>query len=157
MKIRVAVVVALFLAVAGLRPLRADAQRQGEAGPGPAAEGRGRGRGGTGAELTGPPQGPNALPIVEVVGCLAQSGSSWTMTNATEPTRAAAGWSRPEEVKAAETKPLGSLQLPLIGLVELSPADHKGHKVVVKGLLIKDAAGNRLNVTSLMTATTACR
>jgi hypothetical protein len=155
MRIRVAVVVALFLAVAGLRPTRADAQRQGEAGP--AAEGRGRGRGGTGAEFAGPPQGPNALPIVEVVGCLAQSGNLWMMTNATEPTRATAGWSRPEEVKAAETKPLGSLQLPLIGLVELSPADHKGHKVVVKGLLIKDAAGNRLNVTSLMTATTACR
>ena len=155
MKIRVAVIVALLLVVAGLRPPRADAQRQGEAGP--AAEGRGRGRGGTGAEFAGPPQGPNALPIVEVVGCLAQSGNSWMMTNATEPTRAAAGWSRPEEVKAAETTPLGSLQLPLIGLVELSPADHKGHKIVVKGLLIKDAAGNRLNVTSLMTATTACR
>jgi hypothetical protein len=132
------------------------AQRQGQAGQQP-GQGRGRGAAGAGAEFAGPPQGPNAIPIVEVVGCLTQTGSAWVVTNATEPVKAAAGFSQAEEVKAAETKPLGALQFPLIGLVELGPAEHKGHKVVVKGLLIKDATTSRLNVTSLMTATAMCK
>ena len=134
-----------------------SAQRQGQAGQQP-PQGRGRGAAAVGAEFAGPPQGPDALPIVEVVGCLSQgTGNTWAVMNATEPVKAAAGFSRAEEVKAAETRPLGVLQVQLIGLVELSPAEHKGHKVVVKGLLIKDAATSRLNVTSLMTATATCK
>jgi len=133
------------------------AQRQGQRGQGPAGQADGRGRAGAGAEFAGPPQGPGDVPIVEVVGCLAQgAGNTWIVTNATEPAKAAAGFSRPEEVKAAEAKPLGTLQIPLIGLVEFNPADHKGHRVVVKGLLIKEATTSRLNVTSLMTASATC-
>ena len=130
------------------------AQRQGQRAQGPLGQGRGRG---AGAEFAGPPQGPEAVPIVEVVGCLSQSASNaWIVTNATEPTQGTTGWSKPEEVKAAEATALGIRQFPLIGLVELSPAEHKGHKVVVKGMLIKDAGTSRLNVTSLMTAAVTC-
>jgi hypothetical protein len=120
----------------------------------PQAPGRGRG---AGAEFAGPPQGPNALPIVEVVGCLEQGvDRSWALARATEPARAPAGWSRPEEVQAAAATPLGMLRLPLIGLVEMNPDEHKGHKVVLKGLLITGGGGNRLNVTSIMTASQTC-
>lgn len=130
-------------------PQRGDAQR-GQAPPG-------RGRAG-GAEFAGPPQGPNDVPIVEVVGCLAQApGHGWIVTNATEPVKAPFGFSKPEDLKAAEGKALGALQFRLLGLVEFAPAEHKGHKVVVKGLWIKDAGDPRLNVTSLMTASVACR
>ena len=59
-------------------------------------------------------------------------------------------------MKAAEAKPLGSQQIRLIGMVEMHPDDHKGHKVLVKGLLIKDAAGQRLNITSLTTVSPTC-
>ena len=48
------------------------------------------------------------------------------------------------------------LDLGLLGLAEFAPADHNGHRVVVKGLWIKDANDPRLNVTSLMTASAAC-
>jgi hypothetical protein len=117
---------------------------------------QGRGRGG-GLEVAGPPQGPNDVPVVEVVGCLAQApGNGWMVTNATEPVKAPVGFSKVEDLKAAETQALGTLQFRLIGLVEFAPADHKGHKVVVKGLWIKDANDPRLNVTSLMTASAAC-
>jgi hypothetical protein len=117
----------------------------------------GRGRAGAGAEFAGPPQGPAALPIVEVVGCLEQGADrSWALARATEPGRAPAGWSRPEEVQAAAAKPLGTLRLPLIGLVEMNPDEHKGHKVVLKGLFITSGGGNRLNVTSIMTASQTC-
>jgi hypothetical protein len=122
---------------------------------GPAAQ-RG-GRGGGGPEFGGPPQGPNDVPIVEVVGCLtAGPNSTWMATNATEPAKAPAGFSRPDDVKAAEERALGALQLPLIGMVEMHPEQHRGHKVLVKGLLVKDAAGQRLNVTSLSTVAATC-
>jgi len=134
----------------------AVAQPQGQRGQA-AGQAEDRGRGGTGAEFAGPPQGPGDVPIVEVVGCLSQGATNtWIVTNATEPAKAAAGFSRPEELKAAETKALGTLQIPLIGLVEFNPAAHIGHRVVVKGLLIKDATTSRLNVTSLMTAGATC-
>ena len=49
------------------------------------------------------------------------------------------------------------LDLGLLGLAEFAPADHNGHRVVVRGLLIKDVKDPRLNVTSLMTASPACK
>ena len=111
-----------------------------------------------GPENAAPPQGADALPIVEAVGCLTEGPTrTWTLTSAAEPTRAGrAGFSRPEDVKAAEGRGLGSRQLRLIGMTEMNPAPHRGHKVLVKGLLIKDASGSRLNVTSLATVTPTC-
>ena len=83
------------------------------------------GRGG-GAEFAGPPQGPNAIPIMESIGCLADGpGNTWTLSSATEPAKS-------------------------------TPGEHKGHKVLVKGLLITDAAGPRLNITSLTTVSPTC-
>ncbi len=111
-----------------------------------------------GPENAAPPQGTNALPIVETVGCLAEGPNrAWTLTNAVEPTPAGrAGFSRPEDVKAAEGRGLGSQQWRLIGMTEMNPGPHRGRKVLVKGLLIKDAAGQRINVTSLKTVGEAC-
>ncbi len=114
------------------------------------------GRGG-GAEFAGPPQGPNAIPIMESIGCLADApGNTWTLSSATEPAKSTPGFSKIEDVKAAEGKPLGSQQIRLVGLLEMHPEEHKGHKVLVKGLLIKDAAGQRLNITSLTTVSPTC-
>src|SRR5215471_11149460 len=111
-----------------------------------------------GPENAAPPQGTQAIPIVETVGCLADGpNGAWTLNNAGEPTKAGrAGFSRPEDVKAAEGRGLGSQQLRLIGMIEMHPEQHKGHKVLVKGLLIKDASGERINVTSLTTVGESC-
>jgi hypothetical protein len=114
------------------------------------------GRGG-GAEFAGPPQGPNAIPIVESIGCLGDGpNNTWTLSSATEPTKSTPGFSKIDDVKGAEGKPLGSQQVRLVGLLEMHPEEHKGHKVLVKGLLIKDAAGQRLNITSLTTVSPTC-
>lgn len=116
-----------------------------------------RGGRGAGAEFAGPPQGPNAVPIVEAIGCLADGpDNTWTLSSATEPLKSTPGFSKAEDVKAAATKPLGSQQIRLVGLVEMHPEEHKGHKVLVKGLLVKDATGPRLNITSLMTVSQTC-
>ena len=111
-----------------------------------------------GPENAAPPQGANSIPVVETVGCLTEGPNrTWTLTNASEPVRAArAGFSRPEEVKTAEGRGLGSQQLRLIGMTEMNPAPHRGHKVLVKGLLIKDADGSRVNVTSIKTVGDLC-
>jgi hypothetical protein len=111
-----------------------------------------------GPENAAPPQGAQAIPIVETVGCLVDGpNNSWTLNNASEPAKAGrAGFSRPEEVKAAEGRGLGSQQIRLIGLLEMHPERHKGHKVLVKGLLMKDASGLRVNVTSLTTVGDLC-
>ena len=111
-----------------------------------------------GPENSAPPQGPQALPIVETVGCLAEGpAKTWTLANAAEPSQTGrAGFSRPEDVKAAEGRGLGSQQIKLIGMTEMNPGPHRGHKVLVKGLLIKDASGQRLNVTSLKTVGDSC-
>jgi len=111
-----------------------------------------------GPENAAPPQGTDALPIVEAVGCLAEGPNrTWTLTNAAEPARAGrAGFSRPEEVKAAEGRGLGSKQFRLIGMTEMNPGSHRAHKVLIKGLLIKDPGGDRINVTSLKTVGDQC-
>ncbi len=111
-----------------------------------------------GPENAAPPQGDRSVPIVETVGCLAEGPNrTWTLTNAAEPAKAArAGFSRPEEVKAAEGRGLGSQQIRLIGMTEMNAAPHRGHKVLIKGLLIKDAGGSRINVTSLKTVGDVC-
>jgi len=111
-----------------------------------------------GPENAAPPQGAQAVPIVETIGCLADGpNNTWALTNATEPAKAGrAGFSRPDDVKAAEGRGLGSQQVRLIGMVEMHPEQHKGHKVLVKGLLIKDASGQRVNVTSLTTVGDKC-
>lgn len=114
-------------------------------------------RGGRGAEFAGPPQGPNAIPVVEAVGCLAEGpDNAWTLTSATEPAKSTPGFAKAEDVRAAEARPLGSQQFRLIGLIEMHAEQHKGHKVLVKGLLIKDATGQRLNITSLTTVGPTC-
>jgi hypothetical protein len=111
-----------------------------------------------GPENAAPPQGAEAIPVVETVGCLTEGPSrTWTLTNAAEPAKAGrAGFSRPEDVKAAEGRGLGSQQWTLIGMSEMNPGPHRGHKVLVKGLLIQDAKGRRINVTSLTTVGDAC-
>ena len=111
-----------------------------------------------GPENAAPPQGAQAIPIVETVGCLAEGPNrTWTLTNAAEPSGAGrAGFSRPEDMKAAEGRGLGSQQWALIGMTEMNPGPHRGHKVLVKGLLIKDAKGQRINVTSLKTVRDTC-
>ena len=115
------------------------------------------GRGGAGAEFAGPPQGPNDIPVVETVGCLADGPNNiWTLSNATEPTRSTPGFSKAEDILKADARPLGSQQIRLIGLTEMHPEEHRGHKVLVKGLLIKDGAGQRINLTSLTTVNPAC-
>jgi hypothetical protein len=98
------------------------------------------------------------LEIVEVVGCLAEEPKgTWFVTNATEPVVSKTPYTNQAAIKAAEAKPLGTLRFGLIAISMFSPDAHRGQKVTVKGLLIKDPKGDQLNVTSLQAASATCQ
>jgi hypothetical protein len=99
---------------------------------------------------------PDQLAIVEVVGCLSQTGTEWVLTKATDPVPSQTSFTTPEAVKAAAEKSLGSQQYRLLGTAVFSPEPHKGHKMVVRGLLIKAGNENRINVTSFQMAAETC-
>jgi hypothetical protein len=95
-------------------------------------------------------------PLVEVVGCLSQSGTNWVLTNASDPAPSTTSFTTPEAVKAAAEKPLGTGQIRLLGTAPFSPDGHKGHKMVVKGLLIRSGSETRINLSSLQMVAETC-
>ncbi len=97
------------------------------------------------------------LDVVEVVGCLTDGpNNTFLLTSATAPVKGGAPSTTEEAIEAAKTKALGTASYVLIGLSEWSPADHSGHKMVVKGLMIKDATEIRLNVSSFQMIGETC-
>ena len=149
-------------------PLVADiaaTQRQAPAPSGQQGRGRGAGRG-RGQTPQGPPVILDAtkphdasltLDIVEVVGCLADGpNGSFVLTNATDPVNGGAPPTSKEALEAAKTKPLGTQRYTMIGATEWNPASHKGQKMAVKGLMIKDVKETRINVTSFQMVGDTC-
>jgi len=107
--------------------------------------------------------GPQPLPnyaIVQVVGCMTQDGDAWTLTKASAPSRLRMSEkTTPDELKAAEGKPLGTLAFRLQNLAMLgafSPESHKGHKMLAKGPLIRQSSGERISVTELEMVGSSC-
>lgn len=94
--------------------------------------------------------------MVEVVGCLSQTGTNWILANATEPTASTTSFTTPEALKAAAEKPLGTQQYRLLGTSPFGPERHKGHKMAAKGLLIKGGSETRINLTSLQMLAGTC-
>jgi cytochrome c5 len=99
---------------------------------------------------------PN-FSLVRVVGCLMQGpGNAWRLAHASEPvrTRNPAG-SKDDELKNSEAKPLGSQSFTLLSLYP-SPDAHKGHRMEVKGFLIRNPSDDRINVSSMMMLGEGC-
>jgi hypothetical protein len=111
-----------------------------------------------GAYAQGHPSEPKSdqAPVVELVGCLSPTGADWILTNATAPAVTSTSFTTPDEVKAAAEKPLGTQQYRLIGASPFTPEPHKGHKMVVKGLLIKSGSESRVNLTSFQMLSETC-
>ena len=104
-----------------------------------------------------PVGGDEPLPIVEVMGCLTSGpGNTWLVSRATDPVPSKTLNLDAEALKVVGAKSLGVLQFKLIGTTEIKPAELKGHKVAVKGLLIKDAQEARINVTALQSVSPTC-
>lgn len=115
---------------------------------------------GAAGQSSAPPPAPGGkTDLVEVLGCMTAgpTTNTWILTSATEPSISKNPYTNAATLKEAETKPLGTERLILVGPGPFNPDAHKGHKMAAKGLLIKDPKGNRLNVTSLEMVSATCK
>jgi hypothetical protein len=59
-------------------------------------------------------------------------------------------------LRTAQNKALGSQTFQLISVVPFKPEGHKGQKVEARGLIYKDQADARINLTSLQMLGASC-
>jgi mono/diheme cytochrome c family protein len=105
--------------------------------------------------------GPAPLPtnsIVRVTGCLEKSGGDWMLTKATAPVRAHEGDSTEESGPGGGQRGTQSFRLRNLedssgGAKSESYADKS---VRVKGVLIRQSSGDRINVLSLEPGNSSC-
>ena len=95
--------------------------------------------------------------LAQVVGCLMPaSGDTWTLTNATAPIRTdSPDASKGSQRAAVETMPLGSRTIQLLNVFGSLDAN-KGKRMEAKGFLVRDSAGDRLNVVTLEMVGASC-
>ena len=87
------------------------------------------------------------VPIVAVTGCVAEQGAQWWLTSATDPVPSVANGPAAGQKVTGPTS--GTQRYRLIGISEFDLPAHKGHTMLVKGLLVKAPAETRVNVTSV--------
>jgi mono/diheme cytochrome c family protein len=100
------------------------------------------------------PTPPRAGAMVQAIGCLEEApAGQWTLSRSTDPQVMTMEIQIDEEV--ARTTSLGHQNIGLLSVFP-SPAAYSGHKVAVKGLLIRHPAGLRINVLSLESVAPTC-
>jgi S-disulfanyl-L-cysteine oxidoreductase SoxD len=88
--------------------------------------------------------------VVRVIGCLTPGpNNSWTLKHTTEPVLSRDQPSSPDELKRADSQPLGAQAFRLVSVNGFKPDQFSGQKMEAKGLVYKDEKDARLNVTSL--------
>lgn len=107
---------------------------------------------------TGAPAPSDEQPaLVEAVGCLTSGhAGAWVVAQVSTPRSTATQSASGADRVAAAKVMLGNQQLALIGAWPFRPERYAHQKVAVKGLLIQDAGGRRLNMTSLQAVNGTC-
>jgi mono/diheme cytochrome c family protein len=105
--------------------------------------------------------GPGAIPdsaLVQVIGCLTRDrDSSWIVTRTTPPVRTRdPDASAAVALDAAKASPPGTHAFRLLEIARFDPATRAGHRVEVKGFLVRRPGDDRLNVTALQTLASSC-
>jgi mono/diheme cytochrome c family protein len=94
--------------------------------------------------------------LVQVVGCLSQSGRVWTLSRATEPVRTREPEApKDDAVAQLDASPFGERTFRL-QQVYGPPSGWTNQKVVAKGFLTKTGAEERVNITSMRALTSSC-
>jgi cytochrome c5 len=94
-----------------------------------------------------PPPPVGDFSYVEVVGCLtAGPRHTWTLTRASEPIVAAPAGAAASATPAASA-PLGTHTFHLVDAMAYAPDGHAGHKMYVRGLLIKLPGEQRMTIS----------
>jgi len=98
---------------------------------------------------------PAKAEVVMVAGCLTEpAAGEWRVVNATDPKPSNANAPAAAEMPALPVA--GKNQFQLIGVSIFDLPSHKGHTVVLKGLLIPAKPVSRLNLTSVVTVAPTC-
>jgi len=98
---------------------------------------------------------PKKVDIVSVTGCLREQGTdNWMVVAATDPVASSAN--APLKSEMPTTAVTGKNQFKLIGVGEFNLPNYRNQTVVIKGLQIKAAPVDRLNITSITTVVTFC-
>jgi cytochrome c5 len=108
------------------------------------------------------PTRPKPLPAVgdfsyvEVIGCLvAGTDGAWTLSNASDPVAAVAPGA-PGNVASAQPAASGQQTYHLLDAMAYSPASHVGHKMRVRGLLIRLPAEQRMTISDIEPLSQTC-
>ena len=119
------------------------------------------------------------IKIIQTIGCATVEGTTWFITDATDPAETEAPFTSDVEVEEAQNAPLGSNRFQLIGVAEFLDVEGLldqfqrsdftaresvnasgqlivGHKVAVKGLFIEDVEPKRINLTSVISVAESC-
>ncbi len=103
--------------------------------------------------------GPAEVPsfaLVQVVGCLTEEAGGWLLTNSTRAVRTRdPSASTEDELASLGSRAVGTRTFELMNVYP-NPAEHAGHRMAVKGFLIRDPSGDRINVSSLGMVSDAC-
>jgi mono/diheme cytochrome c family protein len=101
-----------------------------------------------------PPPPVGDFSYVEVVGCLTPGPeNTWLLTNGSEPVSLGPEGARQS---VATDRPLGTQVFRLLDAMAYSPESHKGHKMYVKGLLIKLPGEQRMTISTLESLAPTC-
>ena len=94
--------------------------------------------------------------LVQVVGCLAQSGRNWTLSSATDPARTREpDPAKDDEAAKLDALPAGNRTFRL-QQVYGAPTGWTNQRIAAKGFLTKTAADERITVSSMRVLTGTC-
>jgi mono/diheme cytochrome c family protein len=97
------------------------------------------------------------LNLVSTVGCLAHGAvGQWRLERGSGAMTASMQGTSSTELAASSAASFGTRQYELLGIDVFNPTQHVGNKVVAKGVLIPTPNGDRINVTSLQSTSSAC-
>jgi S-disulfanyl-L-cysteine oxidoreductase SoxD len=104
-----------------------------------------------------PPPPIGDFSYVEVVGCLtAGPKHTWFLTRASAPAVVVQAASATPPAPAASVKPLGTLTLRLPDAMAYAPERHNGHKMYVRGLLIRLPGDERMTISAFEMVAATC-
>src|SRR5262245_54060851 len=103
-----------------------------------------------------PPPPVGDFSYVEVAGCLtAGPQNTWLLTRASTPVAAVAAVSTSSTSPPAAA-PLGTRTFHLVDAMAYAPEAHKGHKMSVRGLLIRLPGEERMTISALEMVSPTC-
>ena len=103
-----------------------------------------------------PPPPVGDFSYVDVVGCLTPGPeNTWLLTNASEPAALAVTGAAVRQVDVND-RPLGASTYRLLDAMAYHPESHKGHKMYVRGLLIRLPGEQRMTISSFETIAPSC-